>query len=159
MSELTRWLLLASLLVAPVAARAQTPASEDAYLYVIAPRDGERVISPFRIQFGLRNMGITHAGDATPGTGHHHLLVDVADPLDSAEPIPQDKKHVHFGKGQTETTLELPPGRHTLQLVLGDGDHKLFRPSVASKPIQVTVLRAGDTDRRSRHSRRKRATR
>jgi hypothetical protein len=84
-------------------------------------------------------MGVTHAGDATPNAGHHHLLIDVAAPLDPNEPIPQDKNHLHFGSGQTEVRVDLPPGRHTLQLVLGDAAHIPFDPPLVSKKITVTV--------------------
>lgn len=122
------------------AAPAQTPAPEDAYLYIIYPWDGLRVRGSFPVRFGLRNMGVTRAGDRTPNMGHHHLLVDVSEPIDTNEPIPTDKQHLHFGAGQTETRLELPPGKHTLQLVLGDADHKPFKPLVISKKITVTVL-------------------
>jgi hypothetical protein len=92
------------------------------------------------VRFGLRNMGVTHAGDKTPNMGHHHLLVDVTDPIDPLEPIPTDRQHLHFGAGQTETRLDLKPGRHTLQLVLGDAEHRPFQPLLASKKITVTVL-------------------
>lgn len=121
-------------------AQAQTPAPADASLYIIYPRDGQRVRGSFPVRFGLRNMGVTHAGDKTPNTGHHHLLVDVNEEIEPNEPIPTDKQHLHFGAGQTETRLELPPGKHTLQLVLGDADHKPFAPLLASKRITVTVL-------------------
>jgi hypothetical protein len=70
--------------------------------------------------------------------GHHHLLIDVDEPLNMDEPIPQDRKHLHFGLGQTEARVELPPGRHTMQLVLGDTDHIPFDPPVVSKKITVT---------------------
>ena len=82
--------------------------------------------SPFWVRFGLRNMGVTRAGDTAPNVGHHHLLVDVDGLPDPKEPIPTDRKHLHFGGGQTEAQLDLPPGRHTLQLVLGDAEHKLL---------------------------------
>lgn len=121
-------------------ALAQTPAPPDAELYFIFPREGTKVWSPFTVRFGLRNMGVTHAGDTTPNTGHHHLLVDVGDPINPADPIPSNKRHLHYGAGQTETQLDLPPGPHTLQLVLGDADHKPFSPLVASKVIHVRVL-------------------
>lgn len=121
-------------------ARAQTPAPSDAYLYIIYPRDGQKIRGGFPVRFGLRNMGVTHAGDKTPNTGHHHLLIDVDEAIEPNEPIPTDKQHMHFGAGQTETRLELPPGKHTLQLVLGDADHKPFAPLLASKKITVTVL-------------------
>jgi len=121
-------------------ARAQTPAPSDASLYIIYPGDGQRIRGSFPVRFGLRNMGVTHAGDKTPNTGHHHLLVNVDEAIEPNEPIPTDKQHIHFGAGQTETRLELPPGRHTLQLVLGDADHKPFAPLLISKKITVTVL-------------------
>ncbi len=125
---------------APWAAQAQTPAPADAFLYIIYPSDGQRIRGSFPVRFGLRNMGVTHAGDKTPNTGHHHLLIDVNEAIEPNEPIPTDKQHIHFGAGQTETRLELPPGKHVLQLVLGDADHKPFSPLLVSKKITVTVL-------------------
>jgi hypothetical protein len=121
-------------------AQAQTPAPADAYLYIIYPYDGQRIRGSFPVRFGLRNMGVTHAGDKTPNTGHHHLLIDVNEAIDPDEPIPTDRQHIHFGAGQTETRLELQPGKHTLQLVLGDAEHKPFTPLLVSKKITVTVL-------------------
>lgn len=130
--------LLAAL--APVAAHAQqTRAPADAFLYIIWPPDGATVKGAFWCRFGLRNMGVTQAGSNAPNSGHHHLLVDVNEPLDPNEPIPQDKTHLHFGAGQTEALIDLPPGRHTLQLVLGDARHLLFSPPVMSRKITVTV--------------------
>jgi Domain of unknown function (DUF4399) len=139
MSGITRRALLSAAVMMPVAAAAQTPAPQDAYLYIIWPNDGVRIKGGFWVRFGLRNMGVTRAGDTTPNVGHHHLLVDVDSPLDLNEPIPSDKNHLHFGGGQTEARLELPPGPHTLQLVLGDAEHKPFKPLVASKKIRITV--------------------
>jgi hypothetical protein len=118
----------------------KTPAPSDAYLYIIWPTDGQRVKSPFWCRFGLRNMGITHAGDTTPKMGHHHLLIDVDEPLDLNEPIPSNRNHLHFGAGQTEARLDLPPGPHTLQLVLGDAEHIPFDPPVVSKRIRIFVV-------------------
>ena len=132
--------ILGSVLGTTVPAAAQTSAPADAVLYIIYPRDGQRIRGPFPVRFGLRNMGVTHAGDKTPNMGHHHLLVDVDDQVDPTEPLPTDKQHLHFGAGQTETRLDLPPGRHTLQLVLGDAEHRPFNPIVISKRITVTVL-------------------
>ncbi len=117
-----------------------SPAAKDAYLYSIWPQDGERVRGAFWCRFGLRNMGVTHAGDATPNLGHHHVFIDVDEPLDASRPIPSDKKHLHFGAGQTEARLELPPGSHTLQLVLGDADHIPFDPPVVSRKIRIVVV-------------------
>lgn len=119
---------------------AKTPSSKETLLYIISPRDGERVHGAFWCRFGLRGMGVTHAGDATPNLGHHHLLIDVTEPLDPEEPIPSDRNHLHFGAGQTETRLDLAPGRHTLQLVLGDAEHMLFVPPVMSRKITITVV-------------------
>ena len=116
-----------------------TAAPHDAYLYIIWPNDGERIKGGFWCRFGLRNMGVTHAGDKTANMGHHHLLIDVDEPLDMDQPIPQDKKHLHFGTGQTEARIELPPGKHTLQLVLGDSEHIPFNPPIVSKKITITV--------------------
>ena len=84
-------------------------------------------------------MGVAPAGVDTPNTGHHHLLIDVSEPLAPNEPIPQDKTHLHFGAGQTEALIELPPGKHTLQLVLGDWSHLPFHPPVMSDVITVNV--------------------
>src|SRR5579884_745765 len=106
-------------------------APSDAKVYIIWPHDGDRVKSPFWCRFGLRNMGVAPAGVQAPNTGHHHLLVDVDEPLIPGEVIPSDKNHLHFGAGQTEAYLDLPAGRHTLQLVMGDAEHKIFDPPVA----------------------------
>jgi hypothetical protein len=116
-----------------------TTAPKDTLLYFMFPRDGARIKGAFWCRFGLRGMGVTHAGDTFPNSGHHHLLVDVAQPIDLHEPIPADKNHLHFGAGQTEARLDLPPGRHTLQLVLGDASHIPFDPPVISSKITITV--------------------
>jgi hypothetical protein len=140
---MTGWIrsaLVVSTIMLPLPVTAQTPAPPDATVYIITPRDGQRVRSPITVRFGLRNMGVTRAGDTTPNMGHHHLLVDVTEPLVENEPLPTDRRHLHFGAGQTETQLELPPGQHTLQLVLGDAEHKPFKPLVASKKVTVTVV-------------------
>src|SRR6202035_2180034 len=125
---------------APCTAHAQgKSAPKDAVLYFVWPQDGTVIKGGFWCRFGLRNMGVTHAGDAFHNSGHHHLLIDVTEPLDPNEPIPQDKSHLHFGAGQTEALVELPPGEHTLQLVLGDWSHLSFHPSLTSDVITVTV--------------------
>jgi hypothetical protein len=119
---------------------APTPAPPHAYLYIGWPNDGQVVSSgkPVRVWFGLRNMGVAPKGVAFPNTGHHHLLID-ADPPAPGEEIPNDRNHLHFGAGETETTVELAPGRHTLQLVMGDARHRSFDPPVVSKKITITV--------------------
>jgi hypothetical protein len=131
--------LLAALLSTGIAHAQGKSAPKDAKVYFITPVDGQKIRSGFWARFGLRNMGVTHAGDDYQNSGHHHLLVDVNEPVDPKEPIPQDKSHLHFGAGQTETYLELPPGRHTLQLVLGDAKHYPFDPPVVSDRITVRV--------------------
>lgn len=116
----------------------RTPSAEGAELYFISPADGEVVKGPVTVRFGLRGMGIAPAGTVAEGTGHHHLVVDA--PLPPAGlPIPNDANHLHFGKGQTETVLTLPPGKHTLQLLLGDHSHVPHEPVVASDVITITV--------------------
>lgn len=117
----------------------RTAAPADVELYFISPKDGETVGQEFVVRFGLKGMGVAPAGMVKEKTGHHHLLIDLDDlpPLD--QPIPMDAKHVHFGAGQTETTLKLAPGKHTLQLDLADALHMQFDPPIVSKKITVTV--------------------
>jgi hypothetical protein len=134
-------LVLAALTIVAGPASAQTAAPAEAYLYIISPRDGARVKSPVLVRFGLRNMGVTRAGDTAPNVGHHHLLVDAKAPPDPKEPIPTDKNHLHYGSGQTETKLDLPRGPHTLQLVLGDAEHRIFNPPVISKKVRIQVVK------------------
>jgi hypothetical protein len=133
-------ILLAALILLPAAAHSQgAPAGKDAYLYFVWPQNGTVIKGAFWCRFGLRNMGVTHAGDEFANSGHHHLLVDVNEPLNANEPIPQDKNHLHFGAGQTEARIELAPGKHTLQLVLGDAKHYPFNPPLVSKKITITI--------------------
>jgi hypothetical protein len=135
-----RALLLGGLVLLPTAAVAQgLPTPKDASLYIISPKDGATISGPFWCLFGLRGMGITHAGDQFPSSGHHHLLIDVDEPLNPNEPIPQDKQHLHYGSGQTEALIRLSPGQHTLQLVLGDAKHFPFNPPLVSKKITITI--------------------
>ena len=132
-------LLVASALGAATAS-AETPSPPGATVYFINLKDGDRVTSPFKIQFGLTGMGVAPAGSQNPNTGHHHLLIDTQiSPDQMKQPIPVDAQHRHFGGGQTEVVLTLPPGPHTLQLVLGDGAHTPHEPPVVSPVIKVTV--------------------
>jgi hypothetical protein len=110
-----------------------------AELYIIAPQDGETVKGAVTVRFGLRGMGVAPAGINMVGTGHHHLMVDVEALPAMDKPLPKDDRHQHFGAGQTETTLTLAPGKHTLQLVLGDQLHIPHDPPVVSKKITITV--------------------
>lgn len=113
----------------------------DAQAYIISPKDGAKVSSPVTVQFGLKGMGIAPAGVKIENTGHHHLLIDTEAPTDAAQPLPASDKVVHFGKGQTETSLKLTPGKHTLQLLLGDSTHVPHNPPVLSKKITITVTK------------------
>ena len=124
-----------------VSAQDRTPAAPGAEVYIISPKDGAKVSGPFVVQFGLKGMGIAPAGIKFDNTGHHHLLIDTAVPADAGAPLPSSEKVVHFGKGQTETTLTLPPGKHTLQLVLGDYSHVPHNPPVVSKKVTVEVTK------------------
>lgn len=135
-----RFLCAVTLALAAVGiTHAGTPAPEGASVYFIEPTDGATVKNPVTVRFGLHGMGVAPAGVERPETGHHHLLIDLdaLPPLD--QPIPADAQHRHFGGGQTETTLELPPGRHTLQLLLGDAQHIQHQRPVASERITITV--------------------
>jgi Domain of unknown function (DUF4399) len=118
---------------------AREPAPAGAEVYIISPKDGEQVKGPVTVLFGLKGMGVAPAGIKMENTGHHHLLVDSDPPTDQALPLPATEKSIHFGKGQTETTLTLPPGKHTLQLVLGDFLHIPHLPAMVSKKITITV--------------------
>ena len=121
-----------------IAQAKRTPSPAGAEVYIIAPADGATVTSPVTVKFGLKGMGIAPAGVTFDNSGHHHLIIDSElPPLDA--PVPTDATHVHFGKGQTETTVELKPGKHTLQLLLGDFGHIPHDPAVASKKITITV--------------------
>ena len=139
--KITRLIALSAVLIClTFAAHAQgRPAPKDALLYFVWPQNGATIKGGFWCRFGLRNMGVTHAGDDFQNTGHHHLLIDVSEALDPNEPIPQDKSHLHFGSGQTETRIELAPGKHTLQLVLGDAKHYPFSPPIVSDKISVRI--------------------
>ena len=114
------------------------PAPEGARVYIISPADGATVTSPLTVVFGLSGMGVAPAGVEKKNTGHHHLIVDAELP-DMDEPIPADDHYRHFGGGQTEITLELDPGEHTLQLLLGDWSHVPHEPPVTSERITITV--------------------
>jgi hypothetical protein len=140
LSALSRTQLFVVLIIGGLAtAFGENAAPSNASVYIINPKDGDTVTNPFRVQFGLSNMGVAPTGVDKPNTGHHHLLIAANEPLDPNEPIPQDKTHLHFGAGQTEALVELPPGRHTLQLVLGDWSHLPFHPPIMSDVITITV--------------------
>jgi hypothetical protein len=124
------------------AAQAQdrTPSPAGAKVFIISPKNGETVTSPVTVKFGVKGMTVVPAGTKQDNSGHHHLLIDTDVPSDLSLPLPSvPDKVVHFGKGQTETTLTLPPGKHTLQLVFADANHIPHNPAVISKKITITV--------------------
>jgi hypothetical protein len=136
--------LLAILLLATVTAWSQerTPSTPGAEVYFVGLKDNARVKSPVTLHFGLRGMGIAPAGIKFDNTGHHHLLIDTDLPADLGQPLPAiENKIMHFGKGQTEVALTLAPGKHTLQLVLGDYLHIPHNPPVVSKKITINVTK------------------
>ena len=115
-----------------------TPAPAGAKVYFLSPQDGSEVTSPVTVRFGLTGMGVAPAGTDKENTGHHHLIVDAELP-DMNAPIPSNDNYRHFGGGQTEVSLELPPGQHTLQLLVGDLLHIPHNPPVMSEKITITV--------------------
>ncbi|SAK46551.1 DUF4399 domain-containing protein [Caballeronia ptereochthonis] len=131
---------LAAAFAAPCALAGPTPAPANAYAYIGYPNNGQTLPAgkPFKVWFGLRYMGVAPRGVKFPNTGHHHLLIDVdLPPMD--QEIPSDRNHLHYGAGETETMLELPPGKHTLQLLMGDDKHIPHNPPVYSKKITIYV--------------------
>jgi hypothetical protein len=146
---MSRLLPLAVLLAgasAITAASAQAPgmppltaAPQGAKVYIISPASGATVSSPVKVIFGLAGMGVAPAGIQVENTGHHHLLIDTDIPKDTSQPLPSSDNIRHFGKGQTEASIELTPGKHTLQLVVGDYLHRPLNPVVASSKITITV--------------------
>ena len=133
-------LALSAFAAGPLAlAQEHTPSPPGAEVYIISPKDGATVHNPVLVQFGLKGMGVAPAGVKFDNTGHHHLLIDTDAPADMGAPLPASDKVVHFGKGQTETTLQLTPGKHTLQLLLADPNHVPHQPPVISKKITITV--------------------
>ncbi|MEP1217441.1 MAG: DUF4399 domain-containing protein [Marinobacter sp.] len=120
-------------------AHGATPAPEGAAVYFVTPMDGDIVSSPVTVRFGLEGLGVAPAGVEREGTGHHHLLVDVDELPAMDEPVPADERHIHFGGGQTQTSVELSPGEHTLQLLVGDHQHIPHEPPVLSEKITITV--------------------
>ncbi len=138
--------LCAALALTAPAISGETPAPEGAQVYFVNLEDGATVSSPVKIIFGLSGMGVAPAGVEKENTGHHHLLIN-RPPLGEGEygaeefefGLPSDENHIHFGGGQTETTIDLEPGTHTLQLVMGDMGHVPHSTPVTSDVITITV--------------------
>lgn len=136
MSKLTAFI---SILILSLSAYAgPTPAPKEAKVFIISPSDGATVTSPVTVQFGLEGFGVAPAGIEKANTGHHHLIIDGELP-DMELPIPADDHNKHFGGGQTQVTVELAPGKHTLQLLMGDYVHIPHNPAVYSKKITIMV--------------------
>ncbi len=136
--KIIQLIMLTALLAAFNATASNTAAPADARLYIVSPNHGETVSSPVKVVFGLSGMGVAPAGVVRDNTGHHHLLIDTGLP-DLSLPVPADDNHKHFGAGQTEVMIELSPGKHTLQLLLGDFAHIPHNPPVMSEQISITV--------------------
>jgi hypothetical protein len=131
--------LAGSVLAGSAAIAQQATMPPDAKVYIIWPSDGQVIKGAFWVRMGLSGAGIAPAGVEKANTGHHHLIIDAdLPPLD--QPIPNDRNHLHFGLGQTEARLDLPPGKHTLQLLLGDANHVPHQPPLYSKRITITVV-------------------
>ena len=132
-------------LTTPVFAQG-TPAPDGAEVYIVNLEDGATVTSPVKVVFGLSGMGVAPAGVEKENTGHHHLLLN-RPPLGEGEEgseeleygLPADDNHIHFGGGQTQVTLDLPAGQHTMQLVMGDLNHVPHATPIASEVITITV--------------------
>jgi hypothetical protein len=145
--NLTRWIgpAIAAAVIAAASASALaqnpvTPSPKGAKVYFVNIKNGDTVSSPFLVQFGLSGMGVAPVGVDTANTGHHHLIIDTKlSPEALKAPIAADAKHVHYGGGQTEAMVTLPPGQHTLQLVLGNWSHIPHDPPVMSEIITITV--------------------
>jgi hypothetical protein len=135
----TTALVALCVLGASLAAVGREPSAANAEAYIVSPKDGAKVKGPVTVVFGLKGMGVAPAGIKLDNTGHHHLLIDMDAPTDLSQPLPATEKIVHFGKGQTETTVTLAPGKHTLQLVLGDSLHVPHDPALISKKVSITV--------------------
>lgn len=136
-----RRLLFSALLLASAGVQAadRSSAPDDAYVYFISPAHGETVTSPFMVRFGLSGMGVAPAGVERSNTGHHHLLINMDELPPADQPMPASDQLIHFGGGQTEAMVTLPPGKHELQLVLGNHLHVMHRPIVKSKKLSITV--------------------
>lgn len=142
MKNIMRPLMICAILLSAVPVQAgETAAPDGAKVYIISPADGATLSSPVNIVFGLRGLGIAPAGIEMENTGHHHLLIDAPLPkgkaLDMA--LQKDARHMHFGGGQTEAMVELPPGKHTLQLLLGDHNHIPHKNPVVSEVVTIEV--------------------
>ena len=116
----------------------RTASAQGAKVSILEPKNGAEVTSPVLVKFGIDGMTLSPAGTEAKHSGHHHVLIDTT-LADVNNPIPADDNHKHFGKGQTEASIDLKPGKHTLQLILGDHQHIPHDPIVQSEVISITV--------------------
>ena len=123
---------------APAAVLERTASADGARVFFISPTDGDTVSNPVRVEFGIEGMDVVRAGVDEPHSGHHHLLINTGLP-DLTMPIPADDQHIHFGDGSTSTEITLPPGEHTLSMLLGDYRHIPHDPPLVSETITITV--------------------
>jgi hypothetical protein len=136
---MSRAALAGLLMGVSVLASAATPAPKGAEVSIVSPKDGATVPQTVVVKFAVENIALAPAGDVTKNTGHHHLLIDVDELPAAGQPIPADANHIHFGKAQTQAEVKLTPGKHTLQLELGDSGHMPFDPPIVSEKITVNV--------------------
>jgi len=136
---MSRAALAGLLMGVSVLATAATPAPKGAEVSIVSPADGATVPQTVVVKFAVENIALAPAGDVTKNTGHHHLLIDVDELPAAGVPIPSDANHLHFGKAQTQAEVKLTPGKHTLQLELGDSNHMPFDPPIVSEKITVNV--------------------
>ena len=136
-SRLIQTLFCSAVLLASAASTASLAQAAEPSVSFTAPMDGATVTSPFDVKFAVSGMEIKPLGDMTPNTGHHHLLINTG-PVPKGEPIPMDDTHLHYGKGQTEAKITLPPGKYKLTMQFGDGAHQSYGPAM-SKTINITV--------------------
>ena len=136
-----RFILICMILffVSPVSSNDGQHSNKNKRIFFINLSDGESVTSPVTVQFGINGMSIVPAGINEPMSGHHHLLINLENLPDMTKPIPADKNHLHFGKGQTETIIELPKGKHSLQLLLGNYIHVPHKVPFLSEKIVIIV--------------------
>ena len=129
--------LLAAIAIPMTVGCAQMQSAPEKSVYFVEPKDGATVSSPFTVVFGVRGMAVEPAGDIKAGSGHHHLLINL-DAMKEGDPIPIDETHLHFGKGQTQTEVKLPPGKYKLTMQFANGAHLSYGPPMAAT-ISVTV--------------------
>jgi hypothetical protein len=134
--QMKKLMMAAALIAYSAIGHSADPGQANAY--IVSPADGATVTSPVTVVFGLADFGVAPAGMPREGTGHHHLIIDSPLP-DLTKPIPADDKHRHFGGGQTEVTIDLAPGKHTLQLLLGDHSHVPHDPPIYSDVVTINV--------------------